>query len=268
MIAPSASVNPEATLGSGVQIGHGAIIEGGARLGDGCVIGEYAIVRRGTVLGARCRIDAHAVIGGLPQDLRFDPATPSGVEIGDDVTIREGVTIHRSTQAGSVTRIGHHCFLMAQCHVAHDCVIGNHSILANAVLLAGHVQIGDHAFLGGSAVVHQFVRIGDGAMIGGGSRLSRDVPPQCMVAERDGLVGLNIVGLRRRGCTGARLTALKQAFHAVYDGAGNPRPAAHAWLANVTAADAPEAYGFLLFFGSGKRQFVRPRRGALDAPTD
>jgi UDP-N-acetylglucosamine acyltransferase len=118
-----------------------------------------------------------AVIGGDPQDLSFDAATASGVRIGARTVIREHVTISRATRAAAATEVGTDCFLMAGCHVAHDCRIGHRVVIANAVLLAGHVQIGDRAFLGGGAVIHQFCRIGEGAMIGGGARISRDIAP-------------------------------------------------------------------------------------------
>src|SRR5208282_6372730 len=105
------------------------------------------------------------------------------------------VTISRATKAGGSTQIGSDCFLMAACHVAHDCRIGDRVVIANAVLLAGHVQIGDRVFLGGGAVIHQFVRIGESAMIGGGGRISSDVAPFCIATERNTVYGLNVVGL-------------------------------------------------------------------------
>ena len=240
-----------------------AIVEDGARLGADCVIHAYAIVTRHSVLGDGVVVHPFAVVGGDPQDLRFDPATSSGVRIGPGTVIREHVTIHRATKPGSWTEVGAGCYLMASCHVAHDCRLGDKVILANAVLLAGHVHIGDGAFLGGSAVIHQFSRIGDGAMIGGAARMARDVPPFTMTTERDEVVGLNVVGLRRRGLPRQTVEELKRAFRAVNVSVGNMRDLAAAALA-TGGYESAEARRFLEFFSGGRRGFVRARRGAVD----
>ena len=109
------------------------------------------------------------------------------------------ISISRATKAGAATEVGSDCFLMAACHVAHDCRIGSNVVIANAVLLAGHVRIGERAFLGGGAVIHQFCRIGEGAMIGGGARISRDIAPFCLATERNGVIGLNAVSYTHLG---------------------------------------------------------------------
>jgi UDP-N-acetylglucosamine acyltransferase len=204
-----------------------------------------------------------AVVGGDPQDLSFDPATGSGVRIGARTVIREHVTIHRATKADSWTEVGAGCFLMVACHVAHDCRLADKVIMANVALLAGHVQIGEGAFVGGSAGAHQFVRIGEGAMIAGAARVIRDVPPFTMMAERDEVVGLNVVGLRRRGLPRQTVDELKRAFRVVNVPVGNMRElAAHA-LASGDYSSA-EARRFLEFFREGRRGFVRARRGAAE----
>jgi len=245
-----------------------AVIEEGAQLGAGCVIHSYAVITRHAVLGDRVVVHPFAVIGGDPQDLKFDRTTRSGVRIGSDTVIREHVTIHRATKADAWTEIGAGCYLMVSSHVAHDCRLADKVIMANAVLLAGHVQVGEGTFLGGAALVHQFCRIGEGAMIGGGSRMARDVPPFAMTTERDEIVGLNVVGLRRRGLPKATVEELKRAFRTVNVQVGNVRELAASALASGEYS-SPEARRFLEFFGGGKRGFVRSRRGgSFDAAED
>ena len=208
-----------------------------------------------------------AVLGGDPQDLSFDAVTPSGVCIGAHTVIREHVTVSRATKAAASTEIGPDCFLMAGCHVAHDCRIGARVVIANAVLLAGHVQIGDHAFLGGGAVIHQFCRIGESAMIGGGARISRDIAPFAMATERNALIGLNAVGLRRRGFKREVLDEIKRAFRALNTPVGNLRQIAAQALQRGEFASA-EARSLLEFFQSGRRGFAHPRRHVADAQDD
>jgi UDP-N-acetylglucosamine acyltransferase len=237
-----------------------AIIEAGARLGAGCVVHAHAIVTRHVELGEAVVVHPFAVIGGDPQDLRFDTATRSGVRIGPRTVIREHVTIHRATRADGWTEIGADCFLMASSHVAHDCRLADRVVLANAVLLAGHVQVGEGAFIGGAAAAHQFCRIGEGAMVGGATRLTRDVAPFTMVTERDEVTGLNVVGLRRRGLPRATVDELKRAFRLVNVSVGNMRELAAAALASGEFPSG-EARRYLEFFSGGQRGFVRARRG-------
>jgi UDP-N-acetylglucosamine acyltransferase len=236
-----------------------ALIEPGAQLGPDCEIHPYAIVKRWARLGAGVVVHPFAVVGGDPQDLKFDGVSESWVEIGSGTKIRENVTVNRGSMAGGVTRVGENCLLMAGSHVAHDCTVGNRVIIANAVLLAGHVTVGDYAILGGCAAIHQFVRVGEGAMVAGGARITLDPPPFTIVAERDDLAGLNLVGLRRRGVTGPAIVQLKEAFRMVCTPTGNPREQAAAALAGG-AFSAPEARRFLEFFAGGQRGFPRRRR--------
>jgi UDP-N-acetylglucosamine acyltransferase len=233
-----------------------AIIEDGARLGADCIIHAHALITRHAVLGNGVVVHPFAVIGGDPQDLGFKTETESGVVIGDRTVLREHVTVNRATKPGTATTIGADCFLMATSHVAHDGQVGDRVILANQVLLAGHVHVGERAFIGGGAGIHQFCRIGESAMIGGLTRLTRDVPPYTMTAERDELVGLNAVGLRRRGFSAATIAEIRRAFHAVCRTLGNPRELAAAALASGDYS-APETQRFLEFFATGKRGFVR-----------
>jgi len=169
------------------------------------------------------------------------------------------VTINRSIHAGKNTVIGENCFMMAASHAAHDCEVGNNVVFANAALLAGHVSVGDHTFLGGGAAVHQFCRIGEGVMVAGHASITRDVPHFTMVAERDDVIGFNVVGLKRRGVGRAAIAELKAAFQDVYFTAGNIREVAAGLMAGGKFTSA-EARKFLEFFSGGKRSFARARR--------
>lgn len=219
----------------------------------------YAVVTRHCVLGDRVVVHPFAVIGGDPQYLAFNRAMVTGVRIGAGTVLREHVTVNRSIYEGKVTVIGESCFLMAASHVAHDCELAERVVMANGALLAGHVSVGEQTFLGGGAAVHQFCRIGGSVMVAGHASITRDVPPFTMVAERDAVIGLNAVGLRRRGLSRALIEELKEAYRKVYFTPGNIREVAAQLLA-ANAGHAPEVERFLQFFTQGKRGFARVRR--------
>lgn len=244
-----------------------AIVEPGAQLGADCEIMAHAIVTKHCVLGDRVVVHPFAVIGGDPQYLKFDRALATGVRVGAGTVFREHVTVNRSIQAGHFTTVGENCFLMATSHVAHDCAVGNHVVLANAALLAGHVSVGDHTFFGGGSAIHQFCRLGESVMVAGHASITRDVPHYVMVAERDDVIGFNVVGLRRRGFSRAAIGELKAAFQAVFFTPGNIREVAAATLAAGGYASA-EARRFLEFFAAGKRSFARARRGQQGEAAD
>lgn len=235
-----------------------AIVEDGAELGADCTVCAHAIVTRHVRLGAGVVVHPGGVIGADPQDLKFDPATASGVRIGAGTVLRENVTVNRSTAAGGETIVGANCFVMAGAHVAHDCVVGDHVVLANNVLLAGHVQIGAYTFVGGGAAFHQFTRVGESAMVGGLARITLDIPPYVMAAERDEIVGLNLVGLKRRSLSRAVVAELKDCFREVYFDGGNVRQRAQELLAR--GVRSAEVAGFLKFFAGGRRGIARARR--------
>ena len=259
---PTAVIHEATRLSEDVIVGAYAVIEDGVEIGTGTVIREHAVIRSGTILGKSCVVDAHAVIGGLPQDLSFNPKTPSGVRVGDSVTFREGVTINRATVEGAFTEIGDHCFLMANSHVGHDCQVSGHVILANAVLLAGKVSVGSHTFIGGGAAVHQYCRIGESAMIGGLARVSQDMPPFCIMAERNELVGLNLIGLQRRGIPRETIRELKKLYQMVFAFEGRPRVLAEA-AGKDNLAQSDEGRRFLEFIATeSKKGVMRPRRGS------
>lgn len=236
-------------------------IEENVLLGEGVKIANFAVVKSGTVLGDHVRVDHFAVVGGDPQYLKFDPATPSRAEIGAHTVIREGVTVNRSIHASEATRVGEHGFLMANSHVGHDCQIGAHVVLANGVLLGGHVTIGDHVFIGGNAAVHQFCRIGEGAMIGGVARITYDVPPFVTAANENEVAGLNLIGLKRRGFTEEEIADLKRCYRAVYlsKPAGSPaKKAASALINDLPTTERGRQ--FLRFFDcKDSRGYIRSR---------
>ncbi|MEN9662312.1 MAG: hypothetical protein RL324_1261 [Verrucomicrobiota bacterium] len=250
------------------QIHPTALVEPGAELGADCEIQAYAIVTKHVTLGARVVVHPFAVLGGDPQYLKFDRATASRVTVGAGTVIREHVTINRSIHAGGATRVGENCFLMSTSHIAHDCAVGNQVVLANAALLAGHVEVGDHTFFGGGAAVHQNCRLGEGVMVAGHASITRDVAPFVMVAERDDVIGLNAIGLKRRGFSRAAIAELKAAYHAVFFTPGNIRDIAAKQL-SAQAWESAETRHFLGFFAAGQRSFARARRAdAAEAAGD
>ena len=242
-----------------------AIIEPGAQLGHGCRIHAHAVITRHCRLADDVTDHAFAVLGGDPQYLGFAPATEAGVVIGAGTVIREHCTINRSIHAGRDTVIGSQCLLMANVHVGHDCGVEDGVVLANNVMLAGHVTVGRGTFIGGGAGVHQFCRIGETVMIGGLSRLAQDVPPCVMAAERNEVIGLNVVGMKRRGIAREAVTELKDAYRVVYGGPGSLREAARDAL-SAGRYRTSEAQRFLAFFTEGRRGFARPRRPGRAAP--
>jgi UDP-N-acetylglucosamine acyltransferase len=236
-----------------------AVVEPGAQLGDGCVVHAGAIIRSGAILGERVAVHPYAVVGGDPQVLKFNPAVRTGVRVGAGTTIREYVTINRSTQEGGHTLVGSNCLLMACSHVAHDAAVGDNVVVANAVLIAGHVVVGSHAVLGGGSAYHQFTRVGESAIVGGLARITQDIPPFVMAAERDEVAGLNLVGMRRREVPREAIAEVKEAFRLVYFTPGNIRDVAAALLGRGAFKSA-QARTFLEFVMAGKRGIARARR--------
>ncbi|MED5373586.1 MAG: acyl-ACP--UDP-N-acetylglucosamine O-acyltransferase [Myxococcota bacterium] len=215
-IHATAVVDPAAELGD-VEVGPFAVIGAGVTLEDGVRVGSHAVLQGTLSVGGGTVIHPHAVVGGDPQDLKYD-GEASSLILGRDNIIREYVTLNRGTaKGGGVTRIGSGNLFMANSHVGHDCVVGDNCVLANSVALGGHVQVGDGAVLGGLAGVHQHARIGRYAMVGAGAMVSLDVPPFCMAqGDRARLFGLNVIGLRRAGMGADLLKELRAAYRELF----------------------------------------------------
>lgn len=220
-VHPGAFVDPAARLGDGVEVGPGAVIGPDVVIGDGTRVGSHALVTGWTRIGRGCRLHHGAVLGSPPQDLKY-PGERSYLEVGDRTEIREYATLNLATEPGATTRVGRHCLLMAYSHVAHNCHLGDHIILANIVQLAGYVTVEDWAIVGGGSLIHQFVRIGCHAMIGGMSRITQDVTPYVKTAgSPPRLIGINSVGLERRGVPAEVRSALDRSYRVLFrDGRG------------------------------------------------
>ncbi len=187
------------------------------RIGAETIIGPYAVIDGNTTIGARNHIFQFASLGADPQDLKYR-GEPSRLEIGDGNKIREFTTVHRGTEGGGmVTRIGNDVLLMNYVHVAHDCQIGDHSIIANSTEIAGHCVLEEWVVTAGMCGIHQFSRIGAHAIVAAGSKVAQDVPPYSMVAgDRARLIGVNTLGLERRGFSPQTIGALKDAFRTLF----------------------------------------------------
>lgn len=215
-IHPTAIIDPTAQLGENVHVGAFSIVGAGCAVGDGTRIGPHVVLERDVQLGRECAVSPGAVLGGDPQDLKFGGEIAPLV-VGDRTVIRECVTLNRGTSAHGRTEIGSDCLIMAYAHVAHDCVIGDRVIIANAVQMGGHVEIQDWAIIGGLTAVHQFARIGAHAMVGGASAVRKDVPPFVKASGHPlRIIGLNAVGLRRRGFPEGSQRALRQAHRLLF----------------------------------------------------
>ena len=217
MIHPTAIVHPEARIAEGVQIGPFCVIGEHVTIGGGTWIGPHVVIEGRTEIGSDNRIFQFASVGAIPQDLKFH-GEETTLRIGDRNTIREFVTVHLGTQSGGGrTIIGNDNLFMAYAHVAHDCLVGDHVILANGATLAGHVSVDDFAILGGLSAVHQFTRVGRHVMISGGAMVTQDVPPFTIAqGDRAKPIGINTVGLKRRGFSEETLTVIKQAYKIVF----------------------------------------------------
>ncbi len=221
MISKLAFIHPDAKLGENVTVEPFAYIAGNAVIGSGSWIGPNVTIMDGARIGKNCKIFPAAVISAIPQDLKFR-GEETTVEIGDRTTVREAGTVNRGTAATGKTIVGNDCLLMAYSHIGHDCNIGNFCIIGNNCGLAGEVKIDDHAILSAGTLVHQFARIGSHVMIGGGSKVRIDVPP-FIKADRDPLcyLGLNTVGLTRRGFEKERIDEIHNIYRIIYQNSMN-----------------------------------------------
>lgn len=210
------SIHPGAKIGKDVRIDPFTTIHDGVEIGEGCWIGGNVTIFPGARIGKKCQIFPGAVISAIPQDLKFSGEV-STAEIGDNTIIREFVTINRGTAALGKTVIGKNNLLMAYVHIAHDCIVGDNCILANGATLAGHITIDDFAIIGGLSAIHQFVQIGSHVMISGGSLVRKDVPPFVKAAHEPlSYVGVNSVGLRRRGFSNEKISEIQEIYRNIF----------------------------------------------------
>ena len=211
-----AFVHPEAKLGENVIVEPFAYVDANTVIGDGTRVMTQATILSGARIGKNCLIFPHATIAGIPQDLKFQGEETTAI-IGDNTTIRECATVNRGTVSKGYTKVGSHCLIMAYSHVAHDCVLKDFVILGNTTQLAGEIEIDDYAIISGGSLAHQFTKIGPHVMIQGGSKIAKDIPPFVMVGrEPISYVGLNIVGLRRRGFTSERINGIQEIYRTLY----------------------------------------------------
>jgi len=255
-IHPTAVVAPGAELDAGVVVGPYAVIGSQVVLGADSWVGPHAVIQGDTRLGARTRVFPFASVGTIPQDLKYR-GEPSRLELGDDNTVREFVSIHPGTAGGGmVTRVGNGCLFMVSAHVAHDCTIADNVILANGAALGGHCVVQDYAIVGALAGIHQFVRVGESALCAAGAMVSLDVPPFCMAAgDRARLFGLNLVGLKRRGLGTPTIQALKRAYRLLFQSGGRRRPAMAQTEARL--GHVPEVARLLAFLAGSQRGVSR-----------
>lgn len=216
-IHPSAAVAPSAVIGEGCRIGPACVVGPHVVLEAGVELISHVVVDGHTRLGTGVKVFPFATIGMAPQDLKYK-GEPTRCEIGPRTLIREHATIHRGSVGGAgVTKVGADCMIMAVAHVAHDCTLHDRVIIANNVMLGGHVEIGDTVFVGGGTAIHQFVRIGRQAVIGGMSGVEADVIPYgSAMGNRARLLGLNLIGLKRRGFSRAQIHTLRAAFRLLF----------------------------------------------------
>jgi UDP-N-acetylglucosamine acyltransferase len=217
MIHPHTYIDPNAKLATNVKIDPFTVIHHDVEIGEGTWIGSNVTIMTGARIGKNCRIFPGAVIAAIPQDLKYE-GEYSNVEVGNNTTIREFVTINRGTKDRGKTKVGNNCLIMAYSHIAHDCVIGNNCIMSNNTQVAGHVIMDDWAIIGGMGAIHQFVHIGQHAFIAGGSLVSKDVPPYIKAARTPlSYAGVNSVGLKRRGFSIDKINHVLDIYRVLYN---------------------------------------------------
>lgn len=264
MIHPTAVIHPGARLGAHCTVGPFAVIDEHVELGPECQVGPHAYLTGFTKAGARNRIHAGCVIGDWPQDIKFTGA-PTELVIGEDNVFREHATVQRSNNPKEATRIGSHCFIMANAHVGHNSALGDHVIMANGALLGGHVTVENRVFISGNCLVHQFVRIGAYSLMQGGAAISKDLPPYTIARGDNHICGLNVIGLRRAGFTSEHRLDLKRAYHLLFrSGLGHNEALAQARL----RFRSPEVLRLVEFLEAGKRGFCSDASSAHSSPVD
>lgn len=263
-IDPSARIEPGATIGQDVSIGPFCTVGAHVTLADGCRLVAHVNVTGHTAVGPRTVIHPFASLGSPPQSFSYRGG-PTRLVVGADCDIRENVTMNTGTEDDhGLTQVGDGCFFMVGSHVGHDCTVGNKVVVANNTVLGGHVSVGDNVVFGGGVAVRQFVRIGEGAMLVGLSGIRADVIPYGMAhGPLAHLVGLNVVGMRRRGLSKADIHRVRAAYRALFFGDGDFRSR----LARVAAdyAADPLVAKVIDFIRAGKRPLTMAiRRNEAD----
>lgn len=249
------NIHADAKIGKGVTIDSFTTIQADVEIGDGTWVGPNVTIMDGARIGKNCRIFPGAVISAVPQDLKFD-GEKTIVEIGDNSTIREYVTINKGTKDKHTTRIGKNCLLMSYVHVAHDCIIGDNVILAGYVGLSGHCIIEDWAILEGAVKVQQFIHIGAHSFIAGSSLVRKNVPPFIKAArEPISYVGVNSVGLRRRGFSNEKVLEIEDIYRTIYLRGYNVSNALA--IVDQEAPNSPEKDQILGFIRESKDGIIR-----------
>mgnify|MGYP001105402896 CR=1 FL=1 len=256
MIHPTAIIDPSAQLDENVAVGPYSIIGPQVKIGSGTRIGAHVVIECWTDIGRDNQIFQFASVGAGPQDLKYK-GEETHLVIGDRNRIREFATLHRGTvDGGGITTIGSDNLLMAYSHVAHDCIVHNRVVMANAATLAGHVEVEDNAILGGLVAVHQFCRVGCHTMISGGSMIAQDIPPYTVAqGDRAKTIGLNLIGLKRRGFAEDTVRGLKQAYRLLFR-AGLRMEEALSRIEQELAM-TPELEHFLAFIKASQRGIAR-----------
>ena len=255
MNQPLAYVHPGAKIAKNVVIEPFTTIHNNVIIGDGTWIGSNVTIMEGARIGKNCNIFPGAVISAIPQDLKFQDEETT-VEIGDNVTIREYVTVNRGTVDRGKTVIGDNCLIMAYCHIAHDCIVGNNCIFSNNSTLAGHCTVGDFVILAGMTAVHQFCMIGNHAFVTGGSLVRKDVPPFVKAAREPlSYVGINSIGLRRRGFSPDKIKEIQGIYRLLFQKNHNTSQAASIIEAEMEAT--PERDEILEFIENAKRGIMK-----------
>ncbi len=255
MKQPLAYVHPDTKIADNVVIEPFVSIDHDVEIGEGTRIGSSVTILPGTRIGKNCNIFPGAVIGAIPQDLKFRGEYTT-VEIGDNNTIREYVTVNRGTASKGKTCIGNNNLIMAYVHIAHDCKVGNNVILGNSTQLAGEVIVDDFAIISGMSGVHQFCRVGSHVMIGGGSAVLKDVPPFIKAARTPlSYVGINSIGLRRRNFSNEKIREIQDIYRYIYQKGLNNSQAVDVIEAEMPATT--ERDEILLFVKDSKRGVIR-----------
>jgi len=255
MNQPLAYVHPGAKIAKNVVIEPFTTIHNNVIIGEGTWIGSNVTIMEGARIGKNCNIFPGAVISATPQDLKFrDEETTA--EIGDNTTIREYVTVNRGTIDRGKTVIGNNCLIMAYCHIAHDCIVGNNCIFSNNSTLAGHITVGDYVILAGMTAVHQFCMIGNHSFVTGGSLVRKDVPPYVKAAREPlSYVGINSIGLRRRGYDPKKIQEIQNIYRILYQKNYNNSQAAQIIEADMEATS--ERDEILQFIKNSKRGIMK-----------